>query len=142
MALEKKSKLSLVVPLDGKLNIIRIRNQFINSKYALIEIIALEKSQFTFASPLCLPTSHQVTYGFEFTIFGHSFQVNGSVELESNNDNEYIYKAVIQSEDHVVSEMLYAINQLAVTQNTEYVKLSKSYTPEPSSAVNTVDLIC
>lgn len=142
MALEKKSKLSLVVPLDGKLNIIRIRNQLINSKYALIEIIALEKSQFTFASPLCLPTSHQVTYGFEFTIFGQSFQVNGSIELESNNDNEYIYKAIIQSEDHVDSEMLYAINQLAVTQNTEYVKLSKSYTPEPSSAVNTVDLIC
>lgn len=142
MALERKSKLSLVVPLDGKLNIIRIRNQLINSKYALIEIIALEKSQFTFASPLCFPTSHQVTYGFEFTIFGQSFQVKGSIELESNNDNEYIYKAVIQSEDHVVSEMLYAINQLAVTQNTEYVKLSKSYTSEPSSAVNTVDLIC
>lgn len=142
MALEKKSKLSLVVPLDGKLNIIRIRNQLINSKYALIEIIALEKSQFTFASPLSLPTSHQVTYGFEFTIFGQSFQVNGSIELESNNDNEYIYKAIIQSEDHVDSEMLYAINQLAVTQNTEHVKLSKSYTPEPSSAVNTVDLIC
>ncbi|WP_261302556.1 hypothetical protein [Paenibacillus andongensis] len=142
MALERKSKLSLVVPLDGKLNIIRIRNQLINSKYALIEITALEKSQFTFASPLCLPTSHQVTYGFEFTIFGQSFQVNGSIELESNNDNEYIYKAAIQSEDHVDSEMLYAINQLAVTQNTEYVKLSKSYTSEPSSAVNTVDLIC
>lgn len=142
MSLEKKSKLSLVVPLDGKLNIIRIRNQLINSKYALIEIIALEKSQFTFASSLCLPTTLQVTYGFEFTIFGQSFQVNGSIELESNNDNEYIYKAVIQSEDHVVSEMLYAINQLAVTQNTEYVKLSKSYTPEPSSTVNTVDLIC
>ncbi|MGO4272730.1 hypothetical protein AB4Z22_23310 [Paenibacillus sp. TAF58] len=142
MALERKSKLSLIVPLDGKLNIIRIRNQLINSKYAQIEIIALGKSQFTFACPLCLPTSHQVTYGFEFTIFGQSFQVNGSIELESNNDNEYIYKAVIHSEDHMDSEMLYAINQLAVTQNTEYVKLSKSYTSEPSSAVNTVDLIC
>jgi hypothetical protein len=142
MALEKKSKLSLVIPLDGKLNIIRIRNQLINSKYALIEIIALEKSQFTFASPLCLPSNHHVTYGFEFTIFDQSFQVNGTIELESNNDNEYIYKAVIQSEDHADSEMLYAINQLAVSQNTEYVKLSKSYTPESCSSVNTVDLIC
>ncbi|NRF90507.1 hypothetical protein HQN89_05580 [Paenibacillus frigoriresistens] len=142
MALERKRKLSLVVPLDGKLNILRIRNQLINSKYALIEIIALEKSQFTFASPLCLPTNHQVIYGFEFSIFGQLFQVNGRIELESNNDNEYTYKAVIKSEEHVDSEMLYAINQLAVTQNTEYVKLSKSYTPEPSSALNTVDLIC
>lgn len=142
MALEKKRKLSLVVPLDGKLNIIRIRNQLINSKYARIEIIALEKSQFTFASPLCLPTSHQVTYGFEFTIFGRTFQVKGDIVLECNDDHEFIYKAVIQSEDHADSEMLYAINQLAVTQNTEYSKLSKSYTPEPCSAENTVDLIC
>ncbi|TXK82526.1 hypothetical protein [Paenibacillus sp. N3.4] len=144
MAVERRDKLELVVPFMGKLNIVQIRDQLINSKYTLIDIIELEKFHFKFISSLCLPTNRQVTYGFELTIFNRSIQVVGGITLVSNTENEYVYKAIIKqdSNEDADSEMLYMINQLAVKQDNKYGKLVKSYSPESLSMENTVDLIC
>ena len=130
MVFGKKNKFPLVNPLKGKMNIIRIRNQRIDSKYAIIDILELEKSQFTFISPLSLPTDPKVVYGFEFTIFNRLFQLKGGIVLLSKEKDEYIYQAVIQSDDHNESEMLFEINQLAAAQNKEYGKITKSYDPQ------------
>ncbi|OPH56657.1 hypothetical protein BC351_27330 [Paenibacillus ferrarius] len=144
MGVEKRNKLSLLVPFIGKLNIVQIRDQPINSKYTLIDIIELEKFHFKFISSLCLPTNHQVIYGFELTIFNQSIHVLGGITLVSNTENEYVYKAIIKQDKHANTdtEMLYMINQLAVKQNNKYGKLVKSYATESLSLENTVDLIC
>ncbi|UKS24897.1 hypothetical protein LOZ80_25255 [Paenibacillus sp. HWE-109] len=142
MAVESRETLSLIEPFKGKLNIIRIRNQLINSKFTIIDIFELEKYHFIFTSSLCLPTNHEVTYGFEFALFNQTIQVVGEIKLVNNNDNEYVYKAIIKTDEETSTEASSFINHLAATQNKKYEKLIKSYTQDNYLSENTLDLIC
>lgn len=142
MTMTKRSKLSLVSPLQGKLTIVQINKRPIHTKYAMIDILELEKSQFTFESPLILPTDDEVIYGFGVMVSSRMFHSVGRIELLNEKEDSCIYKAVIQPNDYVESEMLYEINQLATLQNKEFVKLTKSYDPDRVFDDIIVDYMC
>ncbi|MBP1967081.1 hypothetical protein [Paenibacillus aceris] len=142
MTMTKRSKLSLVSPLQGKLTIVQINKKPIHTKYAMIDILELEKAQFTFESPLNLPTDHEVIYGFGFMVSNRMFHSVGHIELVNEKKDSYVYKAAIQPNDYEESEILYEINQLATLQNKEFVKLTKSYDPDRIFDDVVVDYMC
>lgn len=130
MAFEKRTKLCLSAPLYGRLTIIQIHQRPIQTKYALMNIVELEKSQMTFESPLILPTDHKALYDFQLTVFGRLFHSNGRIRHVKHDNDTQIYTANILPINYAESEMLYTINRLALEQNKEFGKLAKSYDPE------------
>lgn len=142
MTIGKRSKLTLTSPLEGKLTIVQMYERNIHTKYAMIDILELEKSQFTFESSLILPTDNEIIYGFEFIVANRTFHCEGCIDLVSKNKDIYLYKAAIQPNDYVEFELLYEINQLATLHNKEFAKITKSYDPDRYYDDIIVDYMC
>ncbi|MBA2943365.1 hypothetical protein HZF08_34405 [Paenibacillus sp. CGMCC 1.16610] len=114
----------------------------IHTKYALIDILELEKSQFTFESSLILPTDNEIIYGFELIVANRTFHCEGCIDLVSKNKDIYLYKAAVQPNDYVEFELLYEINQLATLHNKEFARITKSYEPDRYYDDVVVNYIC
>ncbi|MDR6878626.1 MULTISPECIES: hypothetical protein [Bacillales] len=142
MVFQKRTKLGLVTPLPGRLTIIQIRQKPIHTKQAMIQIMELEKSQFTFESSLILPTDREVLYGFEFSMIGRVFRSEGCIRQVNQVNDSCIYTAHLQPVNYAEFEMLYAINRLASIQNKEFGKLAKSYDYEHLQDDMLVDYSC
>lgn len=142
MVFEKRTKLGLNTPLHGRLTIIQIGQRAIHTKYAMIQILELEKSQFMFESPLILPTEHEVRYSFQLSVLGRVFQSEGYIKYVNHVNDSSIYTAHIEPVDYAEFEMLYSINRLASLQNKEFEKLAKSYELERRNDDMMVDYSC
>ncbi|OXM85111.1 hypothetical protein [Paenibacillus rigui] len=113
--------------IQCRLSVLQVDNRPVQTRYALVEITNVSRSELFFKTPLSLPAGVSMTYAFQLLFGSHSFHLTGSRLKRLHPTAPYEYAVEFQMNGQEKRAMIAAINRMMEDAPTIVSKILESY---------------